>query len=133
MLTNQLRPAITLSETDHRQLLVLALSGSDHSPEAGDDLFYELDRARVLPEPKMPADVVRMGSFVTYRADDGEEREVELVYPGRADIDAGRISILTPIGTALIGLRVGQSISWSNRTGRRRTLTALAVRQPASA
>ena len=42
----------------------------------------------------------------------GERREVTLVYPGRADIGAGMISVLTPVGTALLGLRVGQSIDW---------------------
>jgi regulator of nucleoside diphosphate kinase len=63
----------------------------------------------------------------TFVADDGRERSVVLVYPGQADIGVGRISILTPIGTALIGLSEGQSITWTTRDGRRRRLTVQCV------
>jgi regulator of nucleoside diphosphate kinase len=67
---------------------------------------------------------------VTYKADDGRERRVELVFPGEADIGAGKISILTPIGTALIGLSEGQSIAWTARDGSERHLTVLKVEGP---
>jgi regulator of nucleoside diphosphate kinase len=50
-----------------------------------------------------------------------------LVFPGQADIAAGKISILTPIGAALIGLSQGQSIDWKTRDGRSRQLTILSV------
>jgi regulator of nucleoside diphosphate kinase len=73
-----------------------------------------------------------MGSSVRYRTDAGQEHTVTLVYPVDADIAAGRISIMTPVGTALIGLRVGQSISWRSRDNRKHMLTVLAVRQPAA-
>jgi regulator of nucleoside diphosphate kinase len=130
MLSHNLRPRITLGDIEHHQLLVLAMTGSGHSPDAADDLFRELDRARVVPENKLPADVVRMGSRVTYRTDDGVVRTVELVYPGQANISAERISVLTPVGTALIGLRAGQSITWLTRTGQKKVLTALSVSPP---
>ena len=78
----------------------------------------------------MPADVVRMGSHVHCRTGDGNERELELVYPADADIDCGRISVMTPIGTALIGLASGQSITWQTR--RLQTLTVLSVDQSAA-
>jgi regulator of nucleoside diphosphate kinase len=68
-----------------------------------------------------------MGSGVVFRSDNGETRRVKLVFPGQADIAAGRISILTPIGAALIGLSEGQSIAWKTRDGRLRQLTILAV------
>jgi regulator of nucleoside diphosphate kinase len=55
---------------------------------------------------------------------------VQLVYPAEADIEAGRISILTPIGAGLIGLREGQSILWPDREGRERRLTVVRVTQP---
>jgi regulator of nucleoside diphosphate kinase len=55
---------------------------------------------------------------------------VTLVYPVDADIATGRISIMTPVGTALIGLRVGQSISWRSRDNRKHMLTVLAVKEP---
>jgi regulator of nucleoside diphosphate kinase len=130
MLSHSLRPRITLCDTEHHQLLVLAMTGVGHPPDAGDELFRELDRARVVPENKLPGDVVRMGSRVTYRSDDGEVRTVKLVYPGQADIAAEKISVLTPVGTALIGLRAGQSITWLTRTGQKKVLTALSVIPP---
>ena len=53
-----------------------------------------------------------------------------LVYPAEADIDAGRVSVGTPIGTALLGLAEGQSIDWTARDGRRQRLTVVAVERP---
>ena len=52
-----------------------------------------------------------------------------LVYPAQADISQGKISVLTPVGTALIGLRAGHSITWDTRTGETRRLTVLKVGQ----
>jgi regulator of nucleoside diphosphate kinase len=60
----------------------------------------------------------------------GKVQTVTLVYPEDADISKGRISVLTPIGTALIGVRAGDSISWETRTGDLRRLTVLQVREP---
>jgi regulator of nucleoside diphosphate kinase len=57
----------------------------------------------------------------------GERREVTLVYPREADIDAGKISILVPVGSALLGLRVGQSIDWTLPGGQKRRYRVIAV------
>jgi regulator of nucleoside diphosphate kinase len=116
-----LRPDIVLGLADHRKLIELAMAG-----DGRDELLDELERARVLPETALPEDVVAMGSRVRYRTGD-DEHEVSLVYPAEADIAAGRISVLTPVGTALIGLRQGQSITWRTRDGRQQALTVLAV------
>jgi regulator of nucleoside diphosphate kinase len=124
---HDLKPKIVLSEDDHRKLIALALAGSGHTSEAAEDLLYEIERARVVPAPKLAQSVVRMGSRVTYRPDNGPERTVTLVYPAEADIAQGRISVLTPVGTALIGLDVGQSITWEGRDGHKHVLTVLAV------
>jgi regulator of nucleoside diphosphate kinase len=59
-----------------------------------------------------------------------DERTVLLVYPADADIATARVSVLTPIGAALIGLRVGQSISFRTRDGRPQMLTVLRVLPP---
>lgn len=59
----------------------------------------------------------------------GADRKVELVYPRDADISAGRVSILTPVGAGVIGLRTGQSILWPDRDGRERKLTIVKVLQ----
>ena len=129
---NDLSPDIVLSVVDHHQLNQLAMAGLERTPDLSDDLLNELERASVVDAAAVPADIVRMGSTVTYRTDSGQEQEVTLVYPVDADIATGRISIMTPIGTALIGLRVGQSITWRARDGRRHMLTVLAVTAPAA-
>ena len=127
---NDLNPEIVLGAADHRQLNILAMAGLTHTPDQSDDLLYELERARVVDDTKVPGDIVRMGSTVHYRTDAGQETRVTLVYPVDADIAEGRISILTPVGTALIGLRVGQSITWRDRAHKRHMLTVLGVEQP---
>lgn len=126
-----LNPRIVLGEDDHRKLIALALAGSGHSSDAADDLLNEIERARVVPTRKLGSSVVRMGSTVTYRPDNGAERTVQLVYPADADIAQGRISVLTPVGTALIGLDVGQSITWEARGGSKHVLTVMAVESQA--
>jgi regulator of nucleoside diphosphate kinase len=88
-----------------------------------------MDRARVVADTKLPSDVVRMGSRVRYRTDKNEEVEVVLVFPVAVDISEGKISVLTPVGAALIGLRTGQSMTWAARDGRKHSLTLLAVQQ----
>lgn len=122
-----LTPEIILSQADHRLLNILAMAGLAHTPDQSDNLLYELDRASVLDDNEVPADIVRMGSSVRYRTDAGLEQQVTLVYPADADIAAGRISVMTPVGTALIGLRTGQSITWRGRDNKRHMLTVLSV------
>ena len=125
---NDLRPEIVLGVADHRQLNILAMAGLTHTPDQSDDLLHELERASVVDD--VPGDIVRMGSTVRYRTDTGQVPTVTLVYPVDADIAEGRISVLTPVGTALIGLRVGQSITWRDRAHKRHMLTVLRVTQP---
>lgn len=124
MRTHTLRPRITVARSEHQQLLALAVSGNGG---AADSLWDEMERAHVVADPKLPTDVVRMGSRVRYRTDKDEDLEVVLVFPVAADISVGKISVLTPVGAALIGLRTGQSITWEARDGRRHALTVLAV------
>jgi regulator of nucleoside diphosphate kinase len=88
-----------------------------------------MDRAKVVQDGSVPRDVVRMGSTVTFRSDDGRELTETLVYPVDEDSDAHKISVMTPVGAALIGLAEGQSISWTARDGRRHELTVVKVKQ----
>lgn len=125
------QPSIVLGAADHAKLSALAMGGSGHGADAADELLYELERARVLPDAKLPDDAVAMGSRVAYHSEGSSDREVTLVYPADADIAAGKISVLTPVGTALIGLRKGQSIAWRTRDGRTQHLTVLRVTRPA--
>ena len=117
------KPAITLSRTDHERLSRLAQSVVDRNPDVADQLLAELDRARVVSDSALAASIVRMGSTLRFTTDAGEDRTVTLVYPGEADIAAGKISVLTPIGAALIGLSAKQSIDWTALDGHGRGRT----------
>ncbi len=123
-----LAPAIVLGKSDHAKLTALAEAGLDRWPDLADRLLAELERAKVVADDKVPATVAHMGSSVTYRTNSGQEQTVTLVYPADADIDQGRISVMTPIGTALIGLKTGQSITWRDRADKRHKLTVEAVK-----
>jgi len=126
----ELTPNIVLGAEDHRQLTALAPAGVPHVPDDADWLLHELERASVVPDAAVPADVVRMNSTVLFRTIGGDERSVELVFPEEADIGSGKISVLTPVGSALIGLRTGDSITLLRRDGRKQLLTVLSVAQP---
>ena len=127
---NDLTPEIILGQADHAMLNKLAMAGLDHTPELSDQLLYELDRASVVSDEAVPDDIARMGSLIRYRTAEGQEVAVTLVYPADADIALGRISVMTPVGTALIGLRQGQSITWRDRAFKRHMLTVLNVKAP---
>jgi regulator of nucleoside diphosphate kinase len=126
-------PEIIIGTHDYHDLMLLALSGRGGAAEAADDLFFKLERARLVSDRQLAADVVRMGSTVCYDPDNGPQREVTLVYPAEADISEGRISVLTPIGTALLGLRAQQTTTWTARDGRDHVLRVMTVQQPAMA
>jgi regulator of nucleoside diphosphate kinase len=109
------------------QLAATAMRGP--AAELGDRLMQEVARATVLPSGEMPPDVVNIGSEVTFRDDvTGRTQTVTVVLPRDADIARHRVSVLTPIGAALIGLATGASIGWETREGEERRLTVLAVR-----
>ncbi|MFL5391416.1 MAG: GreA/GreB family elongation factor, partial [Myxococcales bacterium] len=83
---------------------------------------------------ELPPDVVRMHSQVTFEeVRTGAVREVVLVYPATADASAGRLSVLAPIGAALLGLRVGDRIEWPLPDDRTAEIRILSVAQPARA
>ncbi len=128
---NNRKPAITVTRTDSERLWRLAESFAGRNPAVAEELLSELDRAKVVEDGRLAADVVRMGSSLRFTSDLGENRDVTLVFPGEADIAEGKVSILTPIGVALIGLSEGQSIDWTARDGRTHRLTVESVRPPA--
>ncbi len=125
------KPALITSHSDNERLSRLAESYIDRNPVVAEELLAELDRARIVADDRIGTDVVRMGSTLRFTSDLGEDRRVTLVFPGEADIAEGRISVLTPIGAALIGLSAGQSIDWTARDGRVHRLTVESVEAPA--
>jgi regulator of nucleoside diphosphate kinase len=121
-------PPITITKNDERRLSALANLNELRFPRVAHFLARELDRANVVPDEAPLPDVVRMGSRITYRDDKtGRTREITLVYPEEADIAVDRISVLAPIGVALIGLSVGQSMEFQTPIRETRSLTVLAV------
>lgn len=91
-------------------------------------LEAELDDAEVVDPSQIPSDVVTMNSRVRYVDEHtGEEHEVTLVYPFEANADEGRVSILAPVGAALLGLAIGQSIAWLMPDGSAKRLRVVAL------
>lgn len=126
---NDIPVPITLSDMEHRQLNVLAMTGRSHDSTASDRLYWELDRARVVPVRELSDGIVRMGSIVTYQTSAGSRQWVQVVYPEQA-YRRNSVSILSPLGTALIGVAAGDTIPWSSSGGEAGTLTVLTVSGP---
>lgn len=126
----EIKPRITLTANDYERLSLLARAAESRMPDLVSVLTDELERAHVLADGR-PEQTVCMGSEVDFRDDStGKIQTVTLVYPGAADISQRKISVLTPVGTALIGLSAGDSITWETRLGELRRLTVLQVREP---
>lgn len=124
-------PHIRMIDSEADVLTEMTLQQQRNSVRFYELLLDEIDRAAICGRTDIPSDVVTMGSSVTFVDEQsGGERTVRLVYPAEADISAGRMSILTPVGAGLIGLSVGQSINWPDRGGVEHRLTIVAVEQP---
>ncbi|MCK6596168.1 MAG: nucleoside diphosphate kinase regulator [Bacteriovoracaceae bacterium] len=96
--------------------------------EEFEDLELELDRAHIITDDEVPKDLVTMNSKIRFlNIQDDKEMIVTIVYPSDADFKMGRISVLAPLGSALIGLRVNQEINWKFPDGKTRTLKILDV------
>jgi len=120
--TAQLRPALTIGEADLEQLK----RWIDHAPD--DTLYAELMRAQIVAANDVPDDVVRMNSRLVFvDTTSGARRTISLVFPNAADVTQGRISVLAPIGSAVLGLRVGDEIDWPLPNGRQTRLRIVDV------
>lgn len=117
---------ITVTELDHARLAAL-LRSADAS-EVDQRLDDELERAVVVPSADVPRDVVTMNSRVTFvDVQTGASSTVQLVYPRDAAPASGKLSVFAPMGAALLGLSVGQSIAWTLPNGRTRTVRVTSV------
>lgn len=124
------RPPIQLIDTEADSLTGLALAAEGRAPQVSELLLNEIARAKIHPAGKIGADVVTMHATVRFFDEaNGRESKFQLVYPREADVSAGRISVLTPVGAGLIGLRQGQSILWPDRDGHERVLKIVEVVQ----
>ena len=120
------RPQLIIDERLYPRLLALAERARARMPELAERLMEEIERADLRAE--VPDDVVTLGSEVTYRHGDRTET-VQIVVPEDANIEQRRISLLTPVGAALLGLAVGQRIAWDLPDKRGAVLEVVAVRQ----
>jgi regulator of nucleoside diphosphate kinase len=127
------KPPIHLIDADYDLIAGLAMSMERRSPELSKLLFDEIDRAEIHARESLPNGTVALGSLVEY-LDMGtdEKRRVQLVLPAEADMEFGRLSILTPVGAGLIGLAKGQSIDWPCPSGRPQVIKILEVLPPPS-
>ena len=120
------KPEIAIPEEDLERLSGLAAAAFAKMPDVAEYLEGEIERAKILPRGACAEHVVRMGGRAVYRDETtGAIHDITLVYPNEADIGQGRVSVLTPVGAALLGLRPGQSIHWATRSGEMRRLTIL--------
>lgn len=124
------KPPIHISEADYDVIADLALQMEHRAPALAKQFLDEINRAKIHPAGKVPTDAVTIGSEVEFLDDStGEKRRLKLVLPVDADFEAGRLSVMTPVGAGLIGMTVGREISWPTPDGRPRVLRILEVKQ----
>ena len=123
-----LPPSITVSSHDMDRLDAMLESPAVGPSPAGLALAQELNRATVVAPDQMPPGIVMMHSRVECEDElHGDKHVLTLVYPREANVDEGKVSILAPVGTALLGLAVGQSMDWDAPGGRKLRLRVTAV------
>jgi len=129
-----LQEHVRVTDVDSRRLLTL-IEGSrlrrGRDASSIDWLERHLDEAEVTPAFRIGPDVVTMNSeIVVTDLDSGETFGFRLVFPYSANVNAGRISVLAPLGMAVLGRRAGQEISWEMPSGLRRLRVEEIVYQP---
>ncbi len=116
---------ILITEKD---LLRLRNVLSFQNSEEFENLEIELERAKIITDFDVPPDLVTMNTrFKFMNIQDNKEMVITIVYPHEANFVDGKISVLASLGSALIGLRVGQEINWMFPDGKTRTLKILEV------
>lgn len=111
-------PSITLTRNVYDRLSALSAAVADHQPDVAEYLERELDRACVVADDALPAATVTVGSRVSFlNCETNERHSSTLVWPSEEDSTRHRLSVMTPVGAALVGLNAGQSIAWQSRTG----------------
>ena len=125
---------IHITEYDLERLLkLLHAAGSTQyrGSEYLKQLQSELERATVVAPQDIPGDVITMNSTVALEdTATGEEEDYTLVFPEDADLAQGKLSILAPVGTGMLGYRVGDVFEWDVPAGKRRLLVKKIIYQP---
>jgi regulator of nucleoside diphosphate kinase len=122
--------SIIISERDYNDLVNMLESLSTADFKKASFLEEEMLRADIVESEKMPAEVVAMNSNVRFLdMESGEMLGVRVTYPWDSNIDEGKVSVLAPLGSALLGLGVGQEISWPLPNGRTKNLRVMQVQK----
>ncbi|MDD2310846.1 MAG: nucleoside diphosphate kinase regulator [Desulfuromonadaceae bacterium] len=128
---------IFITDFDVERLEVLIENANRRSSRDGkylEELEQELTKAEVVTPAGIPPDVITMNSRVSLQdMDSGEDLVYTLVFPGDADVESGKISVLAPIGTAMIGYRTGDRITWAVPGGVKNLKVKKILYQPESA
>jgi regulator of nucleoside diphosphate kinase len=129
MRSTQAPPKIYVTTHDYERLCALAdFYKSRRRGVLVDFLVDELERAELVPAAEVGRKIVTMNSRVRIMDPDaGESRTVILVYPGEEDSLRGKVSVFTPLGTALLGLPEGARMEWRTLDGRRKSVSVLEV------
>lgn len=125
-------PEIILTRRDLGRLdALLGSAVLERIGKVGEFLLDELARAKIVPDSDVPPNVVTMNATVRFRDDEtGRVMAVTLVYPKDAVGHENSVSVLTPVGAALLGLSEGQTIAYETVDGRIKSLTVLEVLRP---
>jgi regulator of nucleoside diphosphate kinase len=119
---------ITALDQRRLQLLADSLAGDEYMDRYANMLVNVLESANVVGSEEIPADVVTMNSRVRYvDATANGVKEFTLVYPEDADAAAGRVSVLSPVGNALLGMKVGQMANLRLPTGGELAIRVLGI------
>ena len=127
------KQSLVISSFDKKRLMRLLRSGETVAEQREDleDLAHEIDRGLEVQPQEIPADVVTMNSSIKVTdLDSGSTHVYTIVFPADADYEKGKISILAPLGTALLGFRVGDTVEWAMPRGIRRLRIDEIVYQP---
>jgi regulator of nucleoside diphosphate kinase len=128
------QPSIFITKTDEEKLRDL-IRQAQHSEYRGSAylklLAGELDKAQIVDPHEVPPDVITLNSIAhLIDLESGDEMIYTLVFPEDADVSQGKISILAPIGTAMLGYRVGDIFEWDTPGGKRKIRVEKVMYQP---
>lgn len=117
-----------------KELLEVGITLKERDREYLQSLRNELERAHIVEPAALPDDVVTMNSRVRLKdMEPAEEKNYSLVFPSEADMTQNKISILAPIGTAILGYRAGETVDWLVPAGRRTVRIQEILYQPEAA
>jgi len=114
-----------------KELVQVGISFAERDRESLEKLQGELDRAHIVEPTAVPGDVVTMNSRVRFKdLDTNQDKVYTLVFPSEAKLEQQKISVLAPIGTAILGYRVGDTVEWRVPGGIKRVRIEEILYQP---